>query len=164
MKRRLALLATVLVLQPSAAIACSCIPPEELTERQLRSGMADLSLVAYGRIIAVEYPPGCRVAPLRWAYSLAKMRLPVTYTVAVRETLWGQPVATTRVVQHQLASWDACKPLGSPACQPVLPFGDALWALHRMSNGEQTYAGQCGLTLASYYLRLGQTSVRSVQP
>ena len=156
-------LAMILVMLSSAAVACSCARPEDLTERQLRYAMRDLSLIARGRVVAVRYPLGCRIAPIRWAYSLMEARLPVTYSIAISETLWGRPVATAYVVQWQVADWDACKPLGSAACEPVLPRGDALWVLKRMPNGEQRYAGRCGLMLAPHFLRLSQQSARADQ-
>ncbi len=145
-----------LIALPSVAVACSCLPPQDLTENQLRNLIKDVSLIARGHVVAVNYPLGCRVAPLRWAYSMAQLRLPVTYTIAVRETMYGPSVRTTKVVQHQLADFKACKPVGANACEAALPVGDALWVLNRMANGEQRYAGRCGLILAPYYLRVAR--------
>lgn len=116
--------------------------------------MRSVSLIARGRVVAIEQPLACRVAPMRWAYALARARLPVTYSVAVRETLLGPPVRMVKVVQRQMADFDACRPLGSAACEPDLPVGDALWVLNRGPNGEQQYGGSCALMLAPYFLRL----------
>lgn len=153
---RLAPLAFIVALLPTAALACSCPAPEELSDKELRSMMRDLSLIAHGQVVAVNYPIGCRVAPLRLGYALASALLPVTYSLRIRQTLWGRPVAMTKVVQHQAADWDECRPLGSAACQPRMPVGDALWVLSRLPNGEQRNTGRCGLQLAPHFLRLSK--------
>ncbi len=145
-----------LIAFPSVAWACSCADPDDLTERQMRHLLSKVSLIARGRVVEVDYPAGCSVAPLRWAYAIAGARLPVTYTIAVRETLLGRPVRTTTVVQRQGAGFDGCRPLGSAACEDALPTGDTLWVLNRMPNGEQRSAGGCGLALAPHFLRLAK--------
>lgn len=152
----------MLALQPAIAVACSCARPQTLTERQLRYIAKDMTLVAHGRVTAVRYPAACRIAPLRWAYALTGSRHKVVYSVAIRRTLWGRPVATTEVVQYQIAETDGCKPLGSAACEAALPRGDTLWVLRRTPDGEQRYAGRCGLLLAPYLIRLAQRTARPV--
>lgn len=153
-----AVVSVVLLALPSTAAACSCLGPQELTEQQLRALLKDVSLIARGRVVAVQYPLGCRIAPLRWAHALTGRPLPVTYTIAIRETLLGPSVRTTRVVQHQAAGFEGCNPLGSSACEPALPNGDALWVLNRTPNGEQRFAGRCGLELAPHFIRLARRS------
>lgn len=158
MSHRLTALTVTLLALPSVAIACSCMRPQDLTEQQIRSLLKDVSLIARGRVVAVAYPLGCRIAPLRWAYAVTGTRLPVTYSIAIRETLLGTSGRTTTVVQQQVAELDGCKPLGSAACEPALPPGDALWVLNRMPSGEQRFAGRCGQMLAPYLLRMAQRS------
>jgi hypothetical protein len=89
---------------------------------------------------------------------LAGTRLPVTYTIAPRQILWGKRAGTVDVVQQQAAWRDGCKPLGSAACEPPLPAGDAFWVLMRDSDGVLRAAGRCGLMLAPYFLKLARQS------
>ncbi|WP_144033503.1 hypothetical protein [Sphingomonas guangdongensis] len=120
--------------------------------------MKDLSRIVRGRVVGIEYPLTCRIAPLRWIWSLTEYRLPVTYTVAVTRTLWGPPVRTTRIVQHQTAELDGCRPLGAPACEAAIPTGETLWVIRRLPNGEQRYTGGCGAAYAPYILRIARQS------
>lgn len=154
-----ALLALAAILSSSASLACSCAYPETLSAGQLRTAMNDLSAVGYGRIYAIEYPAACRIAPLRWFNAAIGRRAPFVYKLLFRKMLWGRSARMVDVVQYQQVTWSSCEPLGSAACQPKLPTGDALWPLRRWANGEHTYAGRCGVMLVTYALRLNQKTV-----
>jgi hypothetical protein len=142
----------------SASLACSCAYPETLSTAQRRAAMNELSVVGSGRIYVIEYPAACQIAPLRWFNATIGRRVPVVHKLLLRKVLWGRSTRMVDVVQYQKATWSSCKPLGSAACEPKLPLGDALWPLRRSSNGAQAYAGRCGIMLATYALRLSSGS------
>jgi hypothetical protein len=164
MRRANVLLAIAATVSSSASMACSCAYPETLSAKQIRSGMKGLSVVGYGSVSAIQYPAGCKIAPLRWINVAFGRRVPVVHKLRFQKILWGRSAQTVDVVQYQMATWSSCKPLGGPACEPKLPWGDALWPLRRLPHGENRYAGRCEIMLAMYALHLqpetGMVNVR----
>jgi len=115
---------------PADAIACSCIPSEDLSPRQIAASVRQYPVIVKASVVRTEYPAVCRIAPLRWYAALTGDRSAVVkHTLSVKTVFSGKVGKRLVVADDQWLTYRGCYAAGGAACGVDTKPGPDLWVL-----------------------------------
>lgn len=129
---------------PTDAIACSCIPSEDLSPRQIAESVRQYPVIVEAAIVSTDYPAVCRIAPLRWYAALTgDQSAIVKYTLAVKAAVSGKVGKRIVVAEEQWVTYRGCYAAGGAACGIDAKPGLDLWVLRLSPDKMFRRAGLC---------------------
>jgi hypothetical protein len=115
---------------PAEAVACSCIPSEDLSPRQIAASVRQYPVIVKATVVRTEYPAVCRIAPLRWYAALTGDRSAmVKHVLSVKTVFSGKVGRRLVVADDQWVTYRGCYAAGSAACGIDTKPGPDLWVL-----------------------------------
>jgi len=142
------------LLAPTAAVACSCVEFEKMSDADKQTFVRLWAFVGYAAVTGAPRSLVCEIPPLRWVYALTGAATPVSYEITVSRRIGGLRARTMTIVQYEFARWNECQPPNVAGCQLNLSRTDTLHVLYRTTDGKLKPGGPCATRFARDYLKL----------